>query len=130
MKINYDAIGKAIRDFRIRQEMTQEELSEYSGISPGYLSKIESGYSKPSLETLVAISFSLGISLNDIVYSDEHLENFDLSSRMINDLLEKCNLNEKNLTYIYDGVDSVISMFGLSMNDIIDLNSLTTALSE
>ena len=98
MKINYDAIGKAIRDFRIRQEMTQEELSEYSGISPGYLSKIESGYSKPSLETLVAISFSLGISLNDIVYSDEHLENFDLSSRMINDLLEKCNLNEKTGT--------------------------------
>ena len=35
MEINYFEIGKSIRDHRIRQVFTQEQLSEYADISPG-----------------------------------------------------------------------------------------------
>jgi transcriptional regulator with XRE-family HTH domain len=100
MEINYFEIGKSIRDHRIRQGFTQEQLSEYADISPGYLSKIENGFSKPSLETLLALSFSLGVSINEIVYSESNLEKHNMPSAMIDDLLKECTPRERELIYL------------------------------
>jgi len=100
MEINYSEIGKSIREHRIKQGFTQEQLSEYADFSPGYLSKIENGFSKPSLETLLALSFSLGIPINEIVYSELNMEEYSMPSAMINDLLKECTPRERELIYL------------------------------
>ncbi len=99
MGINYSEIGKAIKSFRIKEEITQDQLSEYAGISPGYLSKIEGGFAKPSLDTLFSIADSLGVSLNDLVYSNNDLDQYEMSIKMVSDTLQECSATEKELVY-------------------------------
>ncbi|MBQ6217189.1 MAG: helix-turn-helix transcriptional regulator [Erysipelotrichaceae bacterium] len=99
MKVDYELIGKRIKNIRTQQEMSQEQLSEYSDITPGYLSKIETGVAKPSLEVLISVSYSLGVSLDDLVYSDTHLDNFGIIKRMIVRLIDECTVNEQELIH-------------------------------
>ena len=99
IKIDYITIGKTIHNYRIIQEMTQEQLSEDAGISPGYLSKIEKGNKKPSLEVLLMIAYCLGISLDDLVYSDRNIENFGLTKRMMTKLMDECSQKEQEIIY-------------------------------
>ena len=74
-------------------------------------------------KTKIVLSRSDVGSSTIILDADKHIVSVNSKDWMLEN-------NNENLTYIYDSVDSVIGMFGLSMNDIIDLNSLTTALSE
>ena len=69
MTIDYISIGKRIRQFRLNKRITQEELAFQIGTSAAYISNIESGKKKPSLEKLVQISEVFDITINDLVYS-------------------------------------------------------------
>ena len=60
--MNYEMLGKRIRDYRKRLHMTQEQLSEAANISLSFLGHIERGSRKASLETLVALCNALNIS--------------------------------------------------------------------
>ena len=97
--IDYRIIGRTIHDFRVSQNMTQEELTELADISTSYLSKIEMGIRKPSLETLARIAYSLGVSIDDLVYAQNSIENYGLTKRLIIDLLDKCHDPEMKLIY-------------------------------
>jgi len=97
MGIDYSSIGKTIKNIRMKEEMTQEQLSEYVDISPGYLSKIESGFAKPTLDTLIAISDSLGVTLNDLVYPNNGRNRYEITIGMIDDILNGCTATEKEL---------------------------------
>ena len=99
MEVNFIEIGKNIKSIRIKEEITQEQLSEYVGISPGYLSKIEGGFAKPSLEILFSIADSLGITLNDLVYSNTDLDQYEMAIKMISDILKECTPTEKELVF-------------------------------
>lgn len=57
------AIGREVRAFRRRQEITVAELSATTGLSIGMLSKIENGNTSPSLTTLQTLSDALSIPL-------------------------------------------------------------------
>ena len=46
---------KNIKKYRKQKGYTQEQLSELAGISTDYLSEIERGKKKPSIDTLYAI---------------------------------------------------------------------------
>ena len=59
MKINYRLIGKHIKEIRQYKGMTQAQLSEEIGISPQFISRIESGIKHPSLDTLINIAAAL-----------------------------------------------------------------------
>ena len=45
--------GKILRDFRIKNKLTQEQLSEKLGISLKYISRIENGNGGVKVETLI-----------------------------------------------------------------------------
>ena len=53
MNIDYEAIGRWIRTRRIQKAMTQEQLAALIEREPAYLSRIEHGNQKPSLDTLL-----------------------------------------------------------------------------
>ena len=55
MEIDYELIGKRIREERISQNLSQQTLAEISNISPTNISHIERGATKLSLPTLVSI---------------------------------------------------------------------------
>lgn len=55
------AIGREIRAFRKKMDLTIAELAKLAGLSTGMLSKIENGNASPSLATLRALSGALNI---------------------------------------------------------------------
>ena len=65
MNIDYAAIGKRIREARKEMNYTQECLAEKLEVSIGYISQVERGITKISLDLLGAIS---GILKKDIAY--------------------------------------------------------------
>ncbi len=55
------AIGREIRSFRKKMDLTIAELAKLAELSAGMLSKIENGNASPSLGTLQALSRALNI---------------------------------------------------------------------
>ena len=61
--------GKILRDFRVKNGFTQEQLSEKLGISLKYISRIENGNNGIKTQTLIKYMNILGIMPN-IIYKD------------------------------------------------------------
>lgn len=57
------AIGRDVRAFRRKQEITVADLSASTGLSIGMLSKIENGNTSPSLTTLQTLANALSVPL-------------------------------------------------------------------
>jgi transcriptional regulator with XRE-family HTH domain len=70
MMISEEMIGKRIRQLRIERDMTQESLATRSGLTKGYLSKIENSPNSPPVSTLIRISKALGVEI-DTIFSEE-----------------------------------------------------------
>lgn len=58
--------GKILRDFRLKANLTQEELSEELGISLKYISRIENGNNGIKTQTLIKYMNILGITPNTL----------------------------------------------------------------
>lgn len=65
MNVDYAVIGKRIKDARKKKHYTQEILAEKLEVSIGYVSQLERGITKISLDLLGAIA---GILEKDIAY--------------------------------------------------------------
>lgn len=57
------AIGREVRAFRRKQNITVAELANLTGLSIGMLSKIENGNTSPSLTTLQTLANALSVPL-------------------------------------------------------------------
>lgn len=56
-------VGEAVYAARARKGISQKELSRITGIDQSDISKIEKGYSNPSIDTLNRIAFALDAKL-------------------------------------------------------------------
>jgi transcriptional regulator with XRE-family HTH domain len=65
--MDYVIMGRNIRDVRKTLKMTQEKLSDLVDLSTVFISQIENGSGKPSLETMYKISLALNIPIDDLV---------------------------------------------------------------
>ena len=75
MKNRTRPFGQVLRELRIKAELTQEELAarlDYN--SSGYISRLELGEKKPSVELLLAIAKALQIKAWTIVQMMEEGE--------------------------------------------------------
>ncbi|MBI4493868.1 MAG: helix-turn-helix transcriptional regulator [Chloroflexi bacterium] len=61
-----DDLGVRIRALRLRKGMTIPGLSQLSGLSPGFLSQIETGKASLSLDSLARIADALGLCPGDL----------------------------------------------------------------
>ncbi len=68
MGLSYKAIGNRIRRYRLKQNITQEDLALSIGSTASYICHIEKGSKKPSLNKLVEIARILDVTVNDLVY--------------------------------------------------------------
>ena len=65
--MDYQALGRRVRQQRVMANLTQEELAEKSGISCSFVGHIERGEKKFSIGTLVSLCNALGISPNTLL---------------------------------------------------------------
>ena len=71
MEIDYKAIGRRVKSARIKMGMTQEFLSYLIDVTPAHMSNIETGKTKVSLPTLIAIANALSISVDTLLCDNE-----------------------------------------------------------
>lgn len=87
-------LGNTIRQARISNNLTQEELAEIVGITPTHLKHIESEHRKPSIDVLFKFVYHLHFSLDTLfLNSDQSPERFQ-QYQEIQLLLQDCSLKE------------------------------------
>ncbi len=116
-----EAFGNNLRRIRKSKKLTLEKLSEAVDISPRQLTKIESGETFLTAETLSKISVALGISLKslfDIDYADKYMYFHDgkFIKPQLKIIKDKKNVRVKSLYPL--SVDSI------SINTSLTSNSL------
>lgn len=98
MGIDYENLGKNIKYYRKQQKLTQEQLAENLELSVGFISQIERGITKMSLDTLIEICDSLDCSAGELL---EHARSKNIPE--ISDdfflLFDKLPKKEQNLFY-------------------------------
>lgn len=97
-------IGQRIRNYRLGQKLSQEELSEKCGLHPTYIGQVERGEKNATLESISKITDGLSISLSTLFeniedYRDEQSINYPA---MAYDLIQSVpeTVQEKLVTVI------------------------------
>lgn len=85
-------IGKIYKKARQFLNITQEQASEYMGFEPGYISDIERGKTKGSIDALVEFCNYYNITPNDVL---SHLIYFEIPKQNP-DLFKFNQLNKLN----------------------------------
>lgn len=61
------AFGEVLKEIRIKKELTQQQLADYSGMDRAYISELERGLLIPSLETVFKLARQLRIKPRDLI---------------------------------------------------------------
>jgi len=64
-------IGSKIRELRLENDLTQEELADRSELTKGFISQLERDLANPSISTLQDILEALGTNLADFFHEGE-----------------------------------------------------------
>ena len=67
MEVDYKAIGQRIKIARIKKGVTQETVADLIDITPAHMSNVETGKTKVSLPTLIAIANALSVSVDTLL---------------------------------------------------------------
>ena len=67
-------IGKVCQEYRLKNNLTQNQVAELTGLEPRHISQIERGLSKGSIDTLIKLCNAYQITPDVILYDllDEH----------------------------------------------------------
>ncbi len=60
-------LGKRVRARRLLNGLSQRRLAELAGLSPRYVSQLESGHGNISIVRLYELTQALGVALHDMV---------------------------------------------------------------
>ncbi len=66
-------IGQKIKNLRVQNGLTQEELADRCELTKGFISQLENDLTSPSIHTLVDVLTVLGTNLNEF-FSDKRRE--------------------------------------------------------
>lgn len=75
-------LGDALKYIRLFYRLNQKELSEKIGMSVSYLSEIEQGKKKPSLEVIEKYSTHFDVPVSSIMLFSEELANDGLKEKL------------------------------------------------
>ncbi|MEU6263559.1 helix-turn-helix domain-containing protein [Saccharopolyspora shandongensis] len=64
-------ITRRLRELRLERGLTLEKVAAAADLSPGYLSRVESGQRIPSIGTLVLLARALDVSVADLASDEE-----------------------------------------------------------
>lgn len=93
--MDYELLGKRIRDERLLLRLTIEQLAERVDKSTNYIGQIERNDGKPSLETIVDIANALGTTVDALLKDSIQKEQCDSVIQEISTLLYSLDDNGK-----------------------------------
>ena len=99
MHIDYKLIGERIKRVRKSNGMTQDVLAEQLGVSIGYVSQVERGITKISLDLLGAISSILDCDIATFITESATNSNEYMESELLSEIRK---LDGKKKKYILE----------------------------
>lgn len=61
--------GNKVKQYRIAQGLTQQELADKSGLHKNYIGMVERGERNPSLKNIETLALTFGISISELMES-------------------------------------------------------------
>ena len=98
MKVDYVLLGDRIKFWRQYRNFTQEKLAEKVELTPGFISLIETGKKRASLETLLSICKDLNITINDLLVGNQIPQPIDYNTEFA-ELISNLNESERNMIF-------------------------------
>lgn len=80
--MDYKALGKRIREERLKLKLTQEQLAESIDVSNSYVGQIERGERSVTLDTLVRIVNRLGVTVDYLLKESINLEDINFQDQL------------------------------------------------
>lgn len=108
LEINYKAIGQRIKIARIKKGKTQESVADIIDITPSHMSNIETGKTKLSLPTLIAIANALSVSV-DTLLCDNVLTSKVVFEKEAKEIFKDCD--EYEVRFLVDLLKSAKEAF-------------------
>ena len=100
-ELDFKEIGERIQKCRIEKKMTQAELAEKIDTNQKHLSRIEGGYHRSGLDTIVAIARALDVSV-DFLIADFKDSNNASTLKVIVDEIR--GMNQKQLEMLQENI--------------------------
>ncbi|GIO88453.1 hypothetical protein J25TS5_53850 [Paenibacillus faecis] len=94
--MDYDALGKRLRQERHKMNLTQEKLAEKIEVSDAYIGQIERGERSLSLETLVKLANQLGVTVDYLLHDSIEI-NDDQFMNQVRQIMMERSPKEKQL---------------------------------
>ena len=106
--MDYVALGKNIRKYRLAKGLRQIDLAEITHYSDSYIGQLENSKTTPSLEAVVEIANALGVTFDQLlVENSKYPEKIYLKD--VSDRIEKFTVLQKIV--ICDAVMSLLDSF-------------------
>lgn len=102
MQINYLLLGEKIKKFRRRKKLSQYSLAERINVSPPYISRIECGKNRVSLELLVKICEVLEINAAEFL-TENLMDEYSYVTR------ESTGLEKKLMVAVCNAIEETMS---------------------
>ncbi|WP_435921785.1 helix-turn-helix domain-containing protein [Paenibacillus sp. DYY-L-2] len=80
--MDYDALGRRLRQERHKMNLTQEKLAEKIEVSDAYIGQIERGERSLSLETLVKLANQLGVTVDYLLHDSIEISDDQFMNRL------------------------------------------------
>lgn len=103
--MKFESIGKHIREYRLSNNMRQEDLAEKTDLSVNYIGMLERGEKIPSLETFIVLLNALGASA-DIILADVMDSGYTVKTSLLAEKLDSVSAETRDT--IYDVIDTML----------------------
>lgn len=97
IELDYNKLGKRIKEQRIKRHLTQEKLGEIVNVATSNISHIERATTQVSLFTLVKIANAFNVTLDQLVCDSSNPIAELYIEQDIANLLQGCTLSEKQI---------------------------------
>ena len=95
---DYSVIGRRIKNARLEQNLTQEELADKIDVSVAFMSRVERGTSQINLRRLTQIAEILKVSPGYLL-TGSNIAAKDYLKEDFREVLEKCTPEQQRLIY-------------------------------
>ena len=95
-------IGKVFQEYRLKNNMTQNDVSDITGLEPRHISQLERGFTKGSIDTLLKLCNAYKITPDVILYDllDDDTKNI---VKMYDEKFKKLSKRDKeSILYFID----------------------------
>lgn len=95
-EINYELLGKRIKELRSKKGLTQQDLAEKIFCNTSHISNIENNYTKVSLNSLLAIANSLDTTIDSLLQDQYINSTLGIDNEIMSEV-SKLNYEQKKL---------------------------------